>query len=89
MSLPPPPLGGAEGGGEVEGGRSRLPVEQGSQDPEIMTWAEGSCLTYWANEKTQPEDLYIINKWLEETKCSKTAERGETSTCIWMLRKAS
>ena len=35
-------------------GRSRLPTEQGtqcraqSQDPGIMTWAEGSCLTNWA-----------------------------------------
>ena len=37
-------------------GRSRLPVEQGawcgarSQDSEIMTWAEGRCLTHWATQ---------------------------------------
>ena len=37
-------------------GRSRLPVEQRtglgtrSQDPEIMTWAEGRYLTNWATQ---------------------------------------
>ena len=44
------------GRAEGEGVRSRLPIEQrtqcgpGSQDPEIMTWAEGSCLRDWATQ---------------------------------------
>ena len=39
-----------------ERGRSRLPAEQRarcgtrSQDPEIMTWAEGRGLTHWATQ---------------------------------------
>ena len=37
-------------------GRSRLPIKQGaqcrarSQNPGIMTWAEGRCLTNWATQ---------------------------------------
>ena len=40
-------------------GRSRFPAEQRaqcgtrSQDPGIMTWAEGSCLTNWATQASQ------------------------------------
>ena len=43
--------GGAEGEGEAGS-----PAEQGarhgaqSQDPGIMTWAEGRCLTDWATQ---------------------------------------
>ena len=42
--------------GGVRRGRSRLPTEQGaqcgawSQDPKIMTWAKGKCLTNWATQ---------------------------------------
>ena len=43
-------------GGQRERKRSRLPAEQKarcgawSQDPEIMTWTEGSGLTHWATQ---------------------------------------
>ena len=42
--------------GATSRGRSRLPAEQGagcgapSQDPEIMIWAEGRCLTSWSTQ---------------------------------------
>ena len=43
-----------ERGRDIDRGRSRLPAEQGAwygaqtQDPGIITWAEGRCLTNWA-----------------------------------------
>ena len=45
-----------QGGAEGEGERNRLPTEQRtqcgtpSQDPEIMAWAEGRHLTFWATQ---------------------------------------
>ena len=47
---------------------SRLPAEQRawcgtwSQDPEIMTWAEGSGLTHWATQ-APPSCLFFKIRW--------------------------
>ena len=48
-------------------GRSRRPPEQGpwraapSQDPEIMTWAEGRCFTDWATQGLSSDPFYNWN----------------------------
>ena len=49
-------------------GRSRLSTEQGawygaqSQDPEIMTWAEGRCLTNWVTQCPYNTVLFLFFK---------------------------
>ena len=55
----------AQAGGRCRG-RSRLPTEQGaqcrtrSQDPMIMTWAEGRCLTDCATQAAPPQYFFSL-----------------------------
>ena len=64
--------GGAEGKGEADSPLSWEPnAGAPSQDPGIMTWAEGRCLTDWATQVPWTENLNNRHRWGEGLKKSR------------------